>query len=114
MMLAEYPAREGAIGALARLDSDFVNPPSLSQLAEAAQMSAFQLSRSFAIVHGFSIPSYIRRLRVEEAERLLKSTQLAVGEVATAVGYRSIAAFCRAYLREKGRQPGRSRREWRA
>ncbi|RBP39050.1 AraC-like DNA-binding protein [Roseimicrobium gellanilyticum] len=100
-------------GTLARqmIDADIVNPPSLSEIAMAAGLSPFQMSRLFYRVNGVSIPEYIRRLRVDAAEELLKSTQLNIGEVAVRVGYKSMAAFSRAFLRERGKNPSALRRD---
>lgn len=99
-------------GTLARqmIDSDVVNPPSLSEIALAVGLSPFQMSRLFYRINGVSIPEYIRRRRVEAAEELLKTTQLNVGEIASRVGYKSMAAFSRAFLRERGQNPSRLRR----
>jgi AraC-like DNA-binding protein len=100
-------------GTLARqmLDADIVNPSSLSEIALAAGLSPFQMSRLFYRVNGVSIPEYIRRRRVEAAEELLKSTQRNIGEIAVQVGYKSMAAFSRAFLRERGVNPSRLRRD---
>jgi AraC-like DNA-binding protein len=93
------------------IDSDIANPPSLSEIALAAGLSPFQMSRIFYRVNGVSIPEYIRRRRVEAAEEMLKSTHLNVGEIGSRVGYKSMAAFSRAFLRERGRNPSTLRRD---
>lgn len=49
--------------------------------------------------------TYFRARRLETARNLLVSGDLKVNEAATRVGYRSVAAFCRAYRKRYGRPP---------
>ena len=62
---------------------------SLSELAEQAGMSLHHFSRLFKQSTGESPNQYVVRLRIEEAKRLLRETNLGVLEVALAVGYNS-------------------------
>ena len=92
------------------IEADFVNPPSLSTLAQASGMSPFQMSRLFYRVNQITIPHYIRKLRTDQAEELLRNTSHSIGQVAVEVGYMSMSAFCRAFFREKGKLPSDMRR----
>jgi AraC-like DNA-binding protein len=99
-------------GTLAKqmIEADFVHPPSLTALAQASGLSPYQMSRLFYRVNHTTIPHYIRKLRTDQAEELLRTTNRAVGQVAAEVGYMSMSAFCRAFVREKGRLPSDMRR----
>lgn len=92
------------------IEADFVNPPSLSLLAKASGISPYQMSRLFYRVNQITIPHYIRKLRTDQAEELLRTTDQAIGQIAVEVGYMSMSAFCRAFVREKGRLPSDMRR----
>jgi transcriptional regulator GlxA family with amidase domain len=104
---------EKKAGMLARqmIEADFVNPPCLTTLATAAGMSPFQMSRLFHRENQTTIPNLIRRLRIDRAETLLRTTSHPIGQVAVEVGYMSMSAFCRAFSREKGKLPSAMRRE---
>jgi len=54
---------------------------------------------------------YIRQRRLRSALNLLRHTTLAVGEIASRVGYASQSAFSAAMLREFGASPSVLRRE---
>jgi len=47
------------------------------------------------------MPEFLRRKRMERAAALLHTTDLAVSEIALAVGYTSFSAFTRAFVREQ-------------
>jgi transcriptional regulator GlxA family with amidase domain len=102
--------KQAGLQAQLMIEADFVNPPSLTDLAKAAGISPYQMSRLFYRVNQITIPHYIRRLRTDRAEELLRTTNRAIGQVATEVGYMSISAFCRAFFREKGKLPSDMRR----
>jgi transcriptional regulator GlxA family with amidase domain len=51
----------------------------------------------------------MRRLRLEQAQRMLGATQLAIQEVATACGFTDANTFCRAYRLRYGTSPGAAR-----
>lgn len=98
-----------AIEVARMLDADHLKVASLEELARAVGISPFQLSRSFHMHHGVTIPGYVRRLRTRRAAELLASTDLSVTEIAGEVGYHSLSAFVRAFQREQGKVPTRYR-----
>jgi len=101
--------RAAALKAAAMVEQDFINPPDLSTLAREAGMSPIHLSRIFGVVNGMTIPAMVRRLRMQEAAKLLRATDMLVTEIAGKVGYRSPAAFDRAFMREMGKSPSEHR-----
>jgi AraC-like DNA-binding protein len=54
--------------------------------------------------------AYLGRWRLQLAARMLSGDAVSVGQAASAVGYRSEAAFNRAFRREVGEAPGAWRR----
>src|SRR3546814_14864635 len=63
------------------------NPPPLQQLALRVGINRNKLSEGFQRHFGCSPHAYSKRLRMDWARRLLLDGQLAVQEVAQAVGY---------------------------
>lgn len=79
------------------------------ELAEYANLSARQLLRLFANNVGEGPARYHRRLRLEHARGLLRYTAISVTEAGVAVGFESLAHFCRAYRQQYGHAPGSDR-----
>lgn len=83
---------------------------SLSVLARVAAMSPFHFHRAFREEVGEPVSAWVRRLRLERAASLLRHGDLELDRVARLAGYRTQAAFTRAFSRRHGAPPGR----WRA
>lgn len=84
-------------------------PLTLEEVAADAALSRFHLSRSFAEVHGMPPLGYHRRLRLDEAARLLKACAASPTELAERLGYGSLSAFTRAFRQTFGVPPSRAR-----
>ncbi len=79
------------------------------ELANHAGLSTRQLLRLFAQMVGEGPGRYHRRLRLEHARSLLRYTAITVSEASVAVGFESMAHFCRAYRHQYGQSPGADR-----
>jgi AraC-like DNA-binding protein len=88
-------------------------PWTLDRLAQEANVSRATLVRRFNAAVGEAPLSYLIRWRMHLAAERLKYTDEPVGSIARSLGYRSEYAFNRAFARERGRPPGRYRRELR-
>lgn len=84
---------------------------SLSGLAGRFHLSAYYLSHIFPRVTGMTLVAYINRVRIEQACRLLRETELPVTEIAYRVGYQSGTHFGRVFKKAKGVSPQGYRRE---
>lgn len=78
---------------------------SLEALARQTGVSAAHLCRSFTRQMGASMVTYQHRMRVEEACRLLRLTQLPVTNIALRLGYSEVAYFSRRFKKEMGVGP---------
>src|SRR3546814_6901712 len=84
------------------------NPPPLQQLALRVGINRNKLSEGFQRHFGCSPHAYSKRLRMDWARRLLLDGQMAVQEVAQAVGYSTQSAFSRAFADHFGFPPSQS------
>jgi LacI family transcriptional regulator len=80
------------------------------EVAAAVGMSRRGLDRAFRQYLGRSVAQEIRRLRLEEAVELLRTTDLPVGDVADACGYGDAKQFRRALRAITGQTPRDYRR----
>ncbi len=78
---------------------------SLTDLAEAAQLSEYHFSRLFKRATGVSPSQYFIRLRMARARELLLDTDLSVIDIGLEVGYSSPSHFSQVFRREVGVTP---------
>ncbi len=83
---------------------------SLQALADLARVSPFHFCRSFKQSTGLSPHRYILKLRIEEGQRLLKKTTLAISDVANRLGFSDQSHFTMVFRKLVGITPAR----WRA
>ena len=82
----------------------------LEGLASTAAMSRSAFAARFSEVVGEPAMRYLTRWRLQLARTELRECNDPLGVVAERFGYRSEAAFCRAFKREFGVSPGSDRR----
>ncbi len=87
---------------------------SVDEVADAVGISGRQLGRHFQQALGRTINEELRRKRMEEARRLLRTTDHAIADIVPLVGFASVPYFHRAFLRAFGTTPYKYRREARA
>lgn len=85
-------------------------PPSLATLARLSGLTPRTLSRRFVAATGLSPKRFLRRVRLELAAHLLRSSNDPIDVVAARVGYDDERAFRRAFTRELGSPPSRYRK----
>ncbi|PIE74652.1 MAG: hypothetical protein CSA18_04160 [Deltaproteobacteria bacterium] len=88
------------------LENRLENPPSLSELAKEAAMSAPKLNKCFRHLYGTTVFEYLRQQRFERAKTMLEQG-LSVTEASLAVGYESLASFSLAFKKRFGYAPSR-------
>ena len=118
--LETAPARAGVLGlmaqprlapALAAMLEQPEQPWTVESLAARCNLSRAAFARQFAAHAGTAPLALLTTLRMELASRLLAQGEVATAGVGEAVGYRSEAAFNRAFTRHAGVTPGRFRRQ---
>jgi AraC-like DNA-binding protein len=116
--LAEVAIGEGRVrrvaGAIAWIKAHYAEPLQIETLAKEVNMSPSALHARFKAVAGVSPIQYQKRLRLEEARRLLLSDAASAEAVAYQVGYASASQFSREYARLFGQPPRRDAERLRA
>ncbi|MGE7186806.1 bifunctional transcriptional activator/DNA repair enzyme AdaA [Peribacillus sp. NPDC006672] len=87
------------------IDIHFREPLTLNRLADISHGSPYHLQRSFKRVKGISPTEYIQRLRLEQACRLLESSEHPITEIGLAVGFSSTPYFLTLFKRKMGKTP---------
>jgi AraC-like DNA-binding protein len=81
------------------------DPPSVEELAEAANLSPRHFARRFKKVFGATPHDMVTACRLQQARQLLLSRRLLVHQVADQLGFSSVATFSRWFSHEAGISP---------
>lgn len=87
----------------------------LELLSQIACMGTTKLKKTFKSMFGSTISDYIAAVRLNQAQRLLDSTDLSVGQIAQAVGYTNAGRFSAMFRTSMGVLPTqyrKQRRRW--
>lgn len=93
------------------LDSNFRRHVTLDELAGRIFFSKDYLNRIFRELMGMPIGSYLTKLRLDEAKKLLRETELTVSEIAVRSGFGDVKALYTVFKREVKMTPGEYRGE---
>ncbi len=88
------------------------NPPSTAQLVERLGVSRAALDRAFAGDIGLSPSKMLMRLRLDEAKRLMASTDLSLAEIANKLGFCNPAYFTNIFRDTEGVSPKKWRKPY--
>lgn len=87
------------------LTTQFIQPPSLTELAQQVGLSVRTLQRGFKTLFHTTIVGYVNQRRLERAEQLLRQGNDTVAEVAMQVGYGHLGHFATAFKERFGITP---------
>ncbi len=83
----------------------FSSPPTIHDLAHLCATNESKLKIVFKKVYKTTIYNYIQKLRLEEANILLKERNLTIGEISKKVGYRHQGHFSKLFFSTYGVYP---------
>ncbi len=94
------------------IEEHYHNPDmSLTYIGEQFHIKSNYMSRLFKEATGENFVDYLARIRIQEAMRLLRETELPVQEITGLVGYSHYVSFNRVFKKIAGATPGDYRRE---
>jgi AraC-like DNA-binding protein len=103
---ASIDLHPGVARALSLLESGFDRPLSMAALSAHACVSASHLTALFRAEFGCGPMAYLQRLRLGQAQKLLRDPYRSVAEIARACGYDDPNYFARLFRRRVGVAPG--------
>lgn len=89
-----------------RIDAEYANALTASDLARSAGMSMFHFSRIFAALTGMPPHRYLLKARLGAAAQMLKEGR-SVTETCYAAGFNNLSHFTRSFARTHGASPSR-------
>lgn len=87
------------------IEKNYPGQITLKDISQAAGFSEYYFSRLFKEYTGQSFLSYLNTYRVKQAEKLLRSTEKSVLEIALDSGFNSLTTFNRIFKKIKGCSP---------
>jgi AraC-like DNA-binding protein len=88
----------------------FTEDMGLDELAAEACLSPHHFHRTFREMHGVTPHQYVQRLRLAQAERLLRETELPIAAVCAKSGFASVPSFTTLFHARFRMPPSRYRR----
>ena len=77
----------------------------LQTISERFYISPYYFSRTFKQITGFTFIEYLNGVRIKEAQKLLRKTNLSIGKIAESVGYQNNTHFGRLFKKATGISP---------
>lgn len=110
-LVRQQPHADGAVRACEKwLAEHFREPGVVARVVARAKVPERTLKRRFKSATGLALIDYVQNLRIEEAKRLLESSDRAVDEVSYEIGYEDASFFRRLFKRRTGVSPAQYRR----
>lgn len=94
------------------LEEHFTEKITLEDLSERFYINKFYLTRIFKERYGTSIGSYLQNLKITEAKRKLRFTDLSIQEIGEECGLGDLAYFSRIFKKVEGISPTEYRNKW--
>ncbi len=90
--------------------ANFTKELSLAILEEELHLSKYYISHLFGDKLGIRFNDYINSLRISEACRLLRTTDMSITEISDASGFGTLRTFNRSFIKQMGTSPSEYRR----
>lgn len=95
------------------LTRQICDPPSLTSLARQVGLNEFALKQGFRQLFGTTVFGYLRDHRMQQAQALLRSSDVTIAQVAAQVGYGSPEGFSTAFRHRFSISPKAYQMKWR-
>jgi AraC-like DNA-binding protein len=92
-------------GALDSVRANPGGPMTVEDMARVAELSVYQLNRRLGLLFGITASQFIIKTRIDQASKLLRTTDDAIAGIADRCGYFDQSAFSRVFRRAVGLTP---------
>lgn len=89
------------------LENNYNDDISLDHISEVAMLSPYYFSRLFKKFTGTNFKNYLSRIRIEEAENLIKTTEKSIIDISFECGFNCVRTFNRTFKAIKGYPPSK-------
>ena len=90
--------------------SNFTKNITLEELSAISNRSVSYISKLFSVEYGISPKQYILDLRMNHAQKLLRTSNLSISEISTQCGFDDVFYFSRLYKSKIGISPSAERK----
>ena len=94
------------------LTEHYAKTVTLDDLSKRFNLSKFYLQRTFTRCIGLSPQQYRQNIRLTEAKKLLRTTGIPIGTIATQVGFENTSSFITAFKKLENTTPYQYRSDW--
>lgn len=106
---APIPHWESFKPLLSHIESHVAQPLSVEEAARIVNLNPFHFCRTFKRLTGRTFVDYVNLCRVNEADRLLRTSEWNITEIAERIGCGNANYFTKLYKKYKGYPPSKSR-----
>ncbi len=85
--------------------NDLEHHYTLQELSQATGIPVTTLRRHFSSIYGCSVAKFARKHRIEQAQRLLRETELTIAQIASMAGYDNPSKFASAFRADTAMTP---------
>lgn len=100
------------LAAKSYINRHYAEHVSLDVLAHEISINKFYLQKLFSKTMGLSPNEYLTNVRIQEAKRLLRSSNLPIAQIALEVGFSSISHFIEQFKAHEQMPPSVYRKRW--
>lgn len=93
-------------------NENFQSDLSLESLEDALHLSRYYISHLFSHKLNIRFNDYVNSLRVSDACRLLRRTDLSITDICTRAGFNTLRTFNRSFMKQMGQSPSEYRRAY--
>lgn len=103
-----YPAQimsKEITASLLYIDNNYKENLSLEDVARVVYLSSYYFSRLFKKEVGVNFSDYLLHKKLDEAKRMLETTDVSILEISTALGFAEQGYFCKVFKKHIGQTP---------
>lgn len=93
------------------INHNFRESINLTNLSKTLHLNKYYMCHSFKEVTGFTINNYLMSKRIEEAKKILKSTDEPIGVISDKLGFNTTVHFSRLFKQHEGVSPQNYRKQ---